>query len=303
MSASRPASEAPAVAQDETPEAAPRTRRRFRWRPRPLRWPLLIGLVLLGLTAVFPIYFMVQAAFRTKLDWAESKLGIPTTLSFDAFERAWVQANIGGYFVNSVIVTLGAVALSVAVAAAAGYAFSKIPWRGRTFTFYFVLAWMAIPPLLLMVPIYVEMVDLRLIDTYWSVILLYTAINTPFNAYLMTAFFKAIPDELLEAARVDGASVHAIFRKIMVPMSVPALATLVIFNALYVWNEFVFALLLLHDDRVRTLTVGVNQMQGKFFFDYPALLAGLLITSIPMIAVYIFFQRYLVRAIAAGALK
>ena len=92
---------------------------------------------------------------------------------------------------------------------------------------------------------------------------------------------RAIPDELLEAARVDGASVHVIFRKLMVPMSIPAIATLVIFNALYVWNEFVFALLLLHDDKVRTLTVGVNQMQGKFFFDYPALLAGLLITSHP----------------------
>jgi ABC-type glycerol-3-phosphate transport system permease component len=287
----------------QAPVAAPEARHRRHWRPRPLRWPLLVALVALGLTAVFPVYFMVQAAFRTKTDWAESKLGLPTTLALDAFERAWVQANIGGYFINSVIVTVGAVLLSVAVATSAGYAFSKIQWPGRTFTFFFVLAWMAIPPLLLMVPIYVQMVDLRLVDTYWSVILLYTAINTPFNAYLMTAFFTAIPDELLEAARVDGASVHTIFRKIMVPMSVPAIATLIIFNALYVWNEFVFALLLLHDDRVRTLTVGVNQMQGKFFFDYPALLAGLLITSLPMIAVYILFQRYLVRAIAAGALK
>ena len=297
----------PAIPQDEWQPATPippvPPRQRRSWRPRPLRWPLLLALIALGLTAIFPIYFMVQAAFRTKLDWAESKLGLPTTLSLDAFGRAWVQANIGGYFINSVIVTVGAVALSVAVAAAAGYGFSKIPWRGRTLSFFFVLAWMAIPPLLLMVPIYVQMVDLRLIDTYWSVIFLYTAINTPFNVFLMTAFFKAIPDELLEAARVDGASVHTIFRKIMVPMSVPAIATLIIFNALYVWNEFVFALLLLHDDRVRTLTVGVNQMQGKFFFDYPALLAGLLITSVPMIIVYIFFQRYLVRAIAAGALK
>ncbi len=162
---------------------------------------------------------------------------------------------------------------------------------------------MAVPPLLLMVPIYVEMVDLGLIDTYWSVIFLYTAVNTPFNTYLMTAFFRAVPDELLEAARVDGASVHRVFRTIMLPLSIPAIATLVIFNALYIWNEFVFALLLLHDDSVRTLTVGVMQLQGKFFFDYPALMAGLLITSIPVIGVYILFQRYLVRAIAAGALK
>jgi ABC-type glycerol-3-phosphate transport system permease component len=154
-----------------------------------------------------------------------------------------------------------------------------------------------------MVPIYVEMVDLHLIDTYLSVIFLYSAINLPFSMFLMTAFFRAVPSELVEAARVDGASVHRIFRSVLLPLSIPAVATLVIFNALYVWNEFVFALLLLHDDSVRTLTVGVNQLQGRFFFDYPALLAGLLVTSLPMVVVYVLFQRYLVRAIAAGALR
>lgn len=260
-------------------------------------------MTLLALSALFPLAFMLQAALRTQEEWAESKIGIPIAPSLDAFARAWVNANIGGYFMNSVIVTVGGVGLSVAVAAMAGFSFSKIVWPGRTFTYYFVLAWMAVPPLLLMVPIYVEMVDLHLIDTYWSVIFLYTAINTPFNAYLMTAFFRAIPDELIEAARVDGASIHSIFRRILVPLSIPALATLVIFNALYIWNEFVFALLLLHDDGVRTLTVGVVQLQGKFFFDYPALMAGLLIISLPVVGVYLVFQRYLVRAIAAGALK
>ena len=121
--------------------------------------------------------------------------------------------------------------------------------------------------------------------------------------YLMTAFFRAIPGELVEAARVDGASVQRIFGASCCRCRCPAIATLVIFNALYIWNEFVFALLLLHDDSVRTLTVGVEPDQGKFFFDYPALLAGMLIMSLPMIGVYIVFQRYLVRAIAAGALK
>ena len=286
---------------DAPTRARPPARRRR--RPRPLRWPLLVGMRLLAASAVFPILFMLQAAFRTQAEWADSKIGLPTSLSLDAFARAWVNANIGGYFVNSVVVTVGGVALSVAVAATAGFAFAKIAWRGRSIAYYFVLAWMAVPPLLLMVPIYVEMVDLGLIDTYWSVIFLYTAVNTPFNVFLMRAFFRAIPDELMEAARVDGASIHAIFRKIMLPLSIPAIATLVIFNALYIWNEFVFALLLLHDDEVRTLTVGVMQLQGKFFFDYPALLAGMLITSIPVIGVYLVFQRYLVRAIAAGALK
>lgn len=272
-------------------------------RPWPLRWVILALMTMLGVSALFPLLFMLQAAFRTQLDWAAAKIGLPTTFSLDAFARAWVEASIGRYFINSLIVTVGAVGLSVALAATSGYAFSTIRWRGRTFTYFFILAWMAVPPLLLMVPIYVEMSDLGLINTYWSVILLYSALNLPFNMYLMTAFFRSIPMELVEAARVDGASVHTIFRLVMLPLSIPALATLVIFNALYVWNEFVFALLLLHDDSVRTLTVGVNQMVGRFFFDYPALLAGMLITALPMVAVYLIFQKYLVRAISAGALK
>jgi ABC-type glycerol-3-phosphate transport system permease component len=260
-------------------------------------------MTVLGVSAVLPLLFMLQASFRSNLDWANAKIGLPTVLSLDAFARAWVQANIGTFFVNSVIVTVGACALSVVLATTSGFAFSTLRWRGRTAIYFFILGWIAIPPLLLMVPIYVEMVDLSLVNTYWSVILLYSALNLPFNMYLMTAFFRSIPGELLEAARVDGASVHRIFVQITLPLSIPAIATLVIFNALYVWNEFVFALLLLHDDSVRTLTVGVNQLVGKFFFDYPALLAGMLITSLPMVAVYLIFQKYLVRAISAGALK
>ena len=272
-------------------------------RPAPLRWALIGGMTVLGVSAVLPLLFMLQASFRTNVDWANAKIGLPTTFTLEAFARAWVQASIGTYFINSVIVTVGAATLSVFLATTSGFAFSTLRWRGRTLTYFFILAWIAIPPLLLMVPIYVEMVDLGLVNTYLSVILLYSALNLPFNMYLMTAFFRSVPGELLEAARVDGASVHRIFGQIMLPLSIPAIATLVIFNALYVWNEFVFALLLLHDDSVRTLTVGVNQLVGKFFFDYPALLAGMLISSLPMVVVHLIFQKYLVRAISAGALK
>jgi ABC-type glycerol-3-phosphate transport system permease component len=260
-------------------------------------------MALLAVSALVPLVFMLFAAFRTQADWAVSKVGLPTTLSLDAFARAWEQGQIGRTFANSVIVTVGTVSLSLLVAALAGYSFAKLRWRFAMPTFFFLLAWMAIPPLMMMVPIYVLMVDLGLVDTFWSAIFLYTALNTPFNAYLMSAFFRAVPDELIEAARVDGANVHRIFFSILLPLSVPALATLVIFNALYVWNEFAFALLLLRDESVRTLTVGVVQMQGRFFFDYPTLMAGLLITTIPMVIVYVVFQRYLVRAIAVGALK
>jgi ABC-type glycerol-3-phosphate transport system permease component len=267
------------------------------------RWPLIAGMSLLALSALFPLIFMASASFRSQHDWESSRIGWPTTASIEAFERAWVNASINSYFLNSLFVTLVTIALSVAFASMAGFAFAKIAWRFRDGVYFFVLSWMAVPPLLLMVPIYVEMAQLGLINTYWSVILLYTALNLPFNCYLMTAFFKALPDELLEAARMDGASIHRIFVQVLLPLCRPALATLCIFNILFVWNEFVFALLLLQADTVKTLTVGVLQMQGRFFHDYPAFMAGLLITSLPVVGVYLVFQRHLVRAIVAGAIK
>lgn len=264
---------------------------------------MIAGLIILALSALFPLYFMLSASFRSQLDWNHAKLGLPTTFTLDAFRDAWTGANIGEYLRNSAVITVGSVALSLTCATLAGYSFSKLRWRWRWPTYFFVLAWIAIPPVVLIVPIYVEMVDLRLIDTYWSVILLYAALNMPFNVYLMTAFFRSLPDELIEAARMDGSNPHQILLRVMLPLAKPAVATLCIFNVLYVWNEFIFALLLLPSDAVKPLTVGVLQLQGRFSTNDPALMAGLLIASLPVIGTYLFFQKYLVRAIVAGAVK
>jgi raffinose/stachyose/melibiose transport system permease protein len=279
--------------------AVPRVRR----RSRRYTWPLVVGVGLFCVSAVLPLLFMAATAFRTEADWANSRIGLPTVFSFDAFQRAWTDANIDIYFRNSAIVTVSTVALTVLSATLAAYSFSKLRWRLSSAVYLFVLVWIAIPPLLLMVPIYIEMVRLGLLNTYASVILLYTALNLPFNVYLMTAYFRSVPDELIEAARMDGASVHRIFQTVMLPLAKPALATLVIFNVLWAWNEFLFALLLLQTDNVKTLTVGVLQLQGRFVTDYPAMMAGLLITSLPVIAAYLIFQRHLVRGLVAGAVK
>jgi ABC-type glycerol-3-phosphate transport system permease component len=287
---------------EAAPIQRPRRRRR-RGRTRIGRWAIIAGLSCFAVSAILPLLFMADTAFRTEADWDADKIGLPTTFSFGAFRRAWSGATINTYFRNSLIVTVGTVSLTIVCATLAGYAFSKLTWRGRAPAYYFVLAWIAIPPLLLIVPIYVEIVNLGLLDTYWSVILLYTALNLPFNVYLMTAFFRSLPDELLEAARIDGAGIHRSFLLIMAPLARPALATLAIFNFLWAWNEFLYALLLLTSDNVKTLTVGVLQLQGRFTTDYPALMAGLLITSLPVVGVYLIFQRHLVRAIVAGAVK
>lgn len=270
---------------------------------KPSRFAQIAGMLLLSASAVFPVYFMLSGALRSQAAWSHSQIGLPTTTSLSAFKAAWSSAQIGLYVRNSAIVTLGTVVLTLVVASTAGYAFAQLRWRGRGFAYLFVIAWLAVPPVALMVPVYEEMNSLGLINTYWSVILFYTAINTPFNVYLMSSYLRGLPDELMEAARMDGARVHSTFLRVIMPMARPAIATLAVFNFLFAWNEFVFALLLLQSDNVKTATVGVLQLQGRFSVNYPVLVAGLLITSLPVIGVYLFFQRYLVRAIVAGAVR
>ena len=246
---------------------------------------------------------MISGAFRSQDAWNNSRIGLPTTTSLSAFRGAWRSAQLGAYLRSSAIVTVSSVLISVAVAAMAGYSFSKLEWRGSRVGYLFVLAFLAVAPVALIVPVYIQMSQLHLVDSYWSVILFYVALNTPFNTYLMSTFFRSLPDELVEAARMDGAQVHATFFHVLLPLAKPALATVCIFNFLFVWNEFIFALLLLQSDSVKTATVGVLGLQGRFTINDPMIMAGLVLTSVPVIAIYLFFQKYLVKGIVTGAVK
>ena len=147
-----------------------------------------------------------------------------------------------------------------------------------------MLVWIAVPPLILLVPLYVEMVNLGLYDTPWSVILIYSAVNLPFNTYLMTAYFRGVPGRARRSRAAGWRRPAQIFVRVLLPLARPALATLVIFNFLWAWNEFIFALLLLPSDETKTLTVGVLQLQGRFNLDPTALMAGLVIATLPVSA-------------------
>ena len=272
------------------------------------RWPLVAGMVALSASAFFPLYVMLSNAFRTNQDWANTQIGLPTTVSLAAFRRAWEGASIGDSFVNSIEISVGTVVLSIVVSTMAAYSCAKIRWRLRRAAFLFVLVWIVVPPLVLLVPVYIELSSLpllhtNLLDSKIGIVLVYTAVNLPFNMYLMTAYFSSLPDELLEAARIDGASVPETFAYVMVPLARPAIATLAIFNFLWAWNEFMFALFILTSTGSKPLTVAVQQLQGRFDQDPTGLMAGLCIATLPVIGVYLVFQRHLVRAITAGVGK
>ena len=162
---------------------------------------------------------------------------------------------------------------------------------------------MAVPPVVMIVPLFVLYTQLDLISTFHGAILIYAGLITPFSVYLLTTFFRTLPRELFESARIDGARDFGILWRIVVPLSLPALLTLVVVNSLFVWNDLLIAIIFLQDDSSRTLMAGLSVFQGRYNNQIPLTMAGMVIASAPMVMLYIAFQRYFVRGLMAGTLK
>jgi ABC-type glycerol-3-phosphate transport system permease component len=176
-------------------------------------------------------------------------------------------------------------------------------FRGRQTLFSASVALMAIPPVVMIVPLFVLYTRLELISTYQGAIVIYAGLITPFSVYLLTTFFRTLPKELFEAARIDGAGDLLILWRIVIPLSLPALLTLVVVNALYVWNDLLIAIIFLQDDSKRTLMAGISVFQGRYDNQIPLTMAGMVIASAPMIILYIAFQKYFIQGLMAGAVK
>ena len=166
-----------------------------------------------------------------------------------------------------------------------------------------MISLMVIPPVVLIVPLFVSMVQWKLVNTYQGVILIYTGPMLPFSTFLMTNFFRTIPREIIDAAYIDGASNFGVFLRIMMPLSAPAVMTLIVVNALWVWNELLIALVFLQKDELKTLMVGIAALRSRHYVDIPATMAGLLIATIPIVVLYLFGQRYFIRGLVSGAVK
>jgi ABC-type glycerol-3-phosphate transport system permease component len=195
------------------------------------------------------------------------------------------------------------VGISLLIACLAAYAFARMEFPGRRALFNLLISLMVVPPVVLIVPLFVSMVQWKMVNTYQGVILIYTGLMLPFSTYLMTNFFRTIPREIVDAALIDGASNFSVFWRIMMPLSAPAVMTLVVVNALWVWNELLIALVFLQKDELKTLMVGITALRSRNYVDIPATMAGLLIATIPIVVLYIFGQRYFIRGLVSGAIK
>lgn len=193
--------------------------------------------------------------------------------------------------------------LSTAVSALAAFAFARMRFRFRNTILSIVTAMMIIPPVVMLVPLFLLLTSLRMTSTYWGAILVYAGLVTPFSVYMLTNFFKTIPFEIVESALLDGANSFDILMKILLPLSGPALITMIVVNMLWVWNDLLVALVLLPSDDLRTLMVGITIFGTRYNTDVPVAMMGMLMASVPMLLLYLFGQRYFIQGLTAGAIK
>jgi raffinose/stachyose/melibiose transport system permease protein len=259
-------------------------------------------LVVASAVALFPIYVMLSAAFKTQPAFLDQPFSPPFHASVHGFGQA-LNDQFPRWFANSVILTAASVGATLALAALAAWGFSRWSFRGRDALLALLVSLMVVPPVVLLVPLFVFGADLGWISTFRLVILIYVGLMLPFSVFMLTSFFRTIPRSLIEAATMDGASSWAVFRRIVLPLSGAPLVTLAVVNLLWAWNELLIALVFLQDDSKKTLMVGITSFQSRYSLDVPAIMSGLTLATLPIVTLYVFGQRFFVRGLVSGAVK
>ena len=220
------------------------------------------------------------------------------------YPQAWVATKIGALYWNSIYVSTVSMVITVAISALAGYALGRMEFFGRGPIYALILIGLTIPLQIALIPLFINMKALGLLNTRLALIAPYTAFGLAFGTYIMKGFFEELPKELEEAARIDGAGDFRIFSMIMLPLTRPALATVAIFLFLQNWNEFLFALTFITDSSLRTLPTGIYALlSAEFYGNYPLLAAALVLFSLPVLVLYFLFQQQFIAGLTAGAIK
>jgi multiple sugar transport system permease protein len=263
---------------------------------------LHVALVAGAVVALLPIVWMIAASFMpTGEATTLPPKFIPSNPTLEHYRAVFTRLDMGRYLLNSTLVALLVTGTSLVINAMAGYAFAKLRFRGRDVTFRVLTAGLMLPVQVVMLPLFLFFKQLGLINTYWGVII--PSMASIFAIFLIRQYATAIPDDLLDAARIDGASEARIFRAVVLPVIIPILATLAIWTFLTTWNDFMWPLIVLSDERRYTLPVALANLLGEHVQDVELMMAGSVLTIMPVLAVFLFLQRYYIRGLMAGSVK
>ncbi|MDD2752640.1 MAG: carbohydrate ABC transporter permease [Candidatus Omnitrophica bacterium] len=265
---------------------------------------VLINLFLISvaITCIYPLLWMISASFKTQETIFTNLSIIPEHFHFGNYVRAWVEGGFGRNFVNSIVYTTSVVFGIIIISSMAAYGFSRLRFPGRNILFFIFMAAMMIPIPGSFVALYVLLNKLHLRNTPFGYILCMINVGLSTSIFLLKTFFDKMPKELEDAARIDGCSKIGIWWHVALPLAKPVLAVVIVFNALNVWNEYILALIIFDSRQYMPLQVALQTFQGEFVTNYPLLMAGLTITALPIIIVYLLMQKYIVKGVTAGAL-
>lgn len=250
----------------------------------------------------FPLAWMVYSGLKTNAEIFAHPFGLPATLQWSNLIEAWNVGGLGRLYLNSLLVTGTAVVIVVALSSLAAYAFARLEFPFRDALFYVFLVGLLLPAQTVVIPLFVLLRDLGLLNTYWALILPYGSWPLALTIYLMRSFYRTLPREVEDAAHIDGASLFQTFWHVMLPLVRPAIVTMAILNAVNLWNELLFALLFIRDDALRTLPAGLLAFYGYHSVDYKLVFAALSIATIPILIVYFVFQRQIIAGLTVGSL-
>jgi ABC-type glycerol-3-phosphate transport system permease component len=252
---------------------------------------------------IYPLVWMLFGSLKSQGEFFTNIWSWPHSWQWHDFADAWHQGGLGVKFLNSTIATAGTLALVLPLTCMSGYAFAKVEFPGRRVIYYFVLVGIMIPFGVTAIPVLTVIINLHLFDTRLGLVLVYAAQSLPFGIFLMYSFFRSVPDELEEAALVDGCSRLGAFVRVILPLAKPGIATLLIFVGTSTWNEYFMASVLIHDDKLATLPLGLVNFTSNHTTNYPELFAALAIVTAPMVMLYLVAQRQFISGLTAGALK
>jgi len=268
-------------------------------RRRVTRSLMFLVLCVVVVVMLFPFVFMVLTAFKSEDQYISGN-----GFSLDSWAELFNVLPVVQELINSTVVTAGAVVLIIAVSTTGGFAFAKLGFRGSGMVFLAILAGMMIPMQSIIIPEFVNIARVaHLNNQYLGAVLVYAALGAPFATYLMTTYYRGIPSELIEASVMDGASYWQVFRKLMLPLSIPAITTVAVLQFIQIWDDLLIGLLFLNDPQVRTITVGLAVIQTGRVVNVPALMAGSLLSALPAVVVYLIFQRNLIQGLTMGVNK
>ncbi len=256
-----------------------------------------------ALVQIYPVYLVIISSIKSKAEFAVNPLGIPKNITFEHFKTAIDSMHFLRSFFNSALITAVSVVCVILLSSAAAYAISRKNNRFYNLLFIFFLSGLIIPFQMTMIPLYKIMISFHFINTYHGLIILYVGANIPFSLFIFSGFIRSVPRELEEAAFIDGCGIYKTFYKIVFPLLRPAVATISILSAFNVWNDFIMPLLFLQKTEMKTLVVQLNSFFGQYFNNWSPVFAAILLIVLPVILIYIFAQRYIIKGITAGGLK